>query len=157
MSVVIGAGPAGPSPQLHYWRRKGARCWCWRKRNFRATMWASRSCRFAGTPFERLGVLEEMERLAFVKKHSVQFVRAGRAAVRAFLFLPASRITLSSTTWQVERADFDLMLMENARGKGAEVREQYAVRGVLKDDSGRTIGVEAAWTGRRSPSTFSPK
>jgi flavin-dependent dehydrogenase len=49
----------------------------------------------------------------------------------------------SSTTWQVERADFDLMLLNNARAKGAEVRELTPVQRLLKDESGRVIGVEA--------------
>ena len=35
------------------------------------------------------------------------------------------------------------MLMENARRKGAEVREQTAVTRVIRDESGRTLGVAA--------------
>ena len=72
----------------------------------------------------------------------MQFVREDGQQSAPFYFFQHKEHP-SSTTWQVERADFDLMLMENARRKGAEVREQTAVRRVLKDDSGRVIGVEA--------------
>jgi flavin-dependent dehydrogenase len=54
----------------------------------------------------------------------------------------------------VERADFDLMLLENARAKGAEVRESTPVRRVLKDDSGRVIGAEAVGPDGRSFEVF---
>jgi len=46
-------------------------------------------------------------------------------------------------TWQIERAEFDQMMVENARARGAEVREETPVQRVLRDDSGRVIGVEA--------------
>ena len=48
----------------------------------------------------------------------------------------------ASTTWQVLRSDFDLMLLNNARRRGAEVREQVAVRRIIKR-AGVVVGVEA--------------
>jgi flavin-dependent dehydrogenase len=45
-------------------------------------------------------------------------------------------------TWQVLRSEFDQMLMENAREKGAEVLEETAVTRTIQDD-GATVGVEA--------------
>jgi flavin-dependent dehydrogenase len=87
-------------------------------------------------------VLEEMDKISFTKKYSVQFVTQDGKQSAPFYFFQHTDHP-SSTTWQVERADFDLMLLNNARRKGAEVREQTPVRRVLKDDSGRAIGVEA--------------
>ena len=45
-------------------------------------------------------------------------------------------------TWQVLRSEFDLMLMENARAKGAEVLEETTVEELIQEE-GRTVGVRA--------------
>src|SRR5262249_30176920 len=45
-------------------------------------------------------------------------------------------------TWQVRRSEFDLLLLSNARERGAEVREQTTVKELLKQD-GRVVGVRA--------------
>ena len=76
--------------------------------------------------FARLGVLEQLKARAFVEKYSVQFVgRDGKVSTPFYFFQhfdhPAAK------TWQVPRAEFDQMLLENARTKGAEVREGSAV------------------------------
>ena len=49
----------------------------------------------------------------------------------------------ASTTWQVVRSEFDKMLLDNARDKGAKVMEQTRGRKLLRDDIGRVKGVEA--------------
>ena len=61
-----------------------------------------------------------------------------------------------ATTWQVERADFDLMLLENARRKGAEVHEETAVKRVLHSENGRVIGVEGVRKDGSSFEVFAP-
>jgi flavin-dependent dehydrogenase len=45
-------------------------------------------------------------------------------------------------TWQVLRSEFDQMLLDNAREKGAEVREETTVNRLLMDGD-QVIGVEA--------------
>src|SRR5262245_56395746 len=45
-------------------------------------------------------------------------------------------------TWQVWRGEFDAMLLDNARKKGAEVRQGVAVRDVIMDGE-RVVGVRA--------------
>ncbi len=44
--------------------------------------------------------------------------------------------------WQVRRGEYDHLLLKHAAEMGAEVREGAAVRGVLRDSSGRVIGAE---------------
>ena len=69
------------------------------------------------------------------------------------LYLPPARPRSRSTspratsaevaqTWQVLRSEFDQMLMENARAKGALVLEETTVKELLQED-GRTVGVKA--------------
>ena len=46
-------------------------------------------------------------------------------------------------TWQVERAKFDLMMADNAREHGVEVRFGVSANKVLQDTYGRVTGIEA--------------
>lgn len=140
-TIVIGAGPAG-STAAALLAEKGRSVLVLEKEQFPRYHVGESLMPFCWYSFKRLGVLEEMNRLAFTPKHSVQFVtQDGRQSAPFYFFQHKDHP--SSTTWQVERADFDLMLLQNARAKGAEVRERTPVRRVLKDDSGRVIGVEA--------------
>ena len=89
---------------------------------------------------KRLGLLEKMKQSAFPKKYSVQFVTEMGKLTQPFYFdeyIPHE----SSQTWQVERADFDLMLAENARQKGTVIRTGAHVVDVLFDDN-QAVGVK---------------
>ena len=91
---------------------------------------------------QRLGLLEKMRRSAFVKKYSVQFVSPNGKASQPFYFFNRYDRGTVAQTWQVLRSEFDLMLMENARAKGAEVLEETVVRALIQEE-GRTLGVRA--------------
>ena len=49
----------------------------------------------------------------------------------------------AAVTWQVLRSEFDQMLLENAREKGVEVREETKATGILRE-GGQVVGVTAA-------------
>ncbi len=140
--IVIGAGPAG-STAAALLAEKGRRVLVFEKEKFPRYRVGESLMPFCWFTLDRLGVLAEMDRIAYVKKYSVQFVTPDGRQSQPFYFFQHYDHP-SAITWQVERADFDLMLLDNARKKGAEVREQTPVRRLLKDDSGRVIGVEAA-------------
>ena len=90
---------------------------------------------------ERLGVLERMKASAFTRKYSVQFVGThGRASLPFYFFQHLKHEAAS--TWQVLRSEFDQMLLDNAREKGAEVREETTVRDLIRDN-GAVAGVKA--------------
>jgi flavin-dependent dehydrogenase len=97
---------------------------------------------FCWFTLNRLGLVEQMNSRAFVKKYSVQFVTQDGRQSQPFYFFQHYDHP-SAVTWQIERSEFDMMMLENARAKGAEVLELTPVQRVLKDDSGRVIGVEA--------------
>lgn len=140
-AIVIGAGPAGSTASALLAER-GRKVLVLEKEKFPRYSIGESLMPFCWFTLNRLGVLAEMEKIAFVKKHSVQFVTPDGRQSQPFYFFQHYDHP-SAVTWQVERADFDLMLLENARRKGAEVRELTSVREVLKDESGRVIGVEA--------------
>jgi flavin-dependent dehydrogenase len=96
-------------------------------------------------PLKRLGMLERLGASEFPRKYSVQFISESGKASRPFYF-PEYRPHDCSVTWQVERAEFDQMLLERARELGVEVREGWSVREVLFEGE-RAVGVRAAEAG----------
>jgi flavin-dependent dehydrogenase len=152
--IIIGAGPAG-STAAALLAEKGRRVLVLEKEKFPRYHIGESMMPFCWYTLDRLGVVSEMERIAYTKKYSVQFVTQDGRQSQPFYFFQHYDHP-SSTTWQVERADFDLMLLDNARRKGAEVREQTTVKRVIRDESGRVIGVEAAGLSGDPYEVFAP-
>jgi flavin-dependent dehydrogenase len=97
---------------------------------------------FTFQPLQRLGLIDGMRQSAFVKKFSVQFVApSGKASEPFYFFNRYDRDTIAQT-WQVLRSEFDQMLIDNARAKGAVVLEETSVASLLKDRQ-RIVGVRA--------------
>ena len=88
---------------------------------------------------ERLGLLPTLRGSRFVEKHSVQFVTEHGRLSEPFYFSDYKPHE-SSQTWQVTRQDFDRMLLDNARAKGAVVHEGVRVLDVLFEND-RAVGV----------------
>jgi flavin-dependent dehydrogenase len=88
---------------------------------------------------KRLGLLETLKDSAFPKKYSVQFVSDGYKESAPFYF-DEHNPHECSITWQVVRGEFDDMLIETARSKGATVRTDAQVLDVLFDGD-RAVGV----------------
>lgn len=84
-------------------------------------------------PLKRLGLIDQLKASAFPKKFSVQFFSEGSKPSAPFYFDEYNSHE-SSQTWQVERADFDRMLLDNAVAKGGHVRCEAQVLEVLFDN-----------------------
>lgn len=82
---------------------------------------------------ERLGMLDRMRGGPFVEKHSVQFVNE-RGSLSAPFYFSEHKQHESSRTWQVERSDFDRMMLDNASEKGVEVFEGSRVLEVIFEE-----------------------
>ena len=89
----------------------------------------------------RLGVVDWLRRSACPKKFSVQFVSITGKVSQPFYFFQTIKHECAQT-WQVYRAEFDAMLLDNARAKGAEIRQPVTVRDVLLEGT-RVVGVRA--------------
>lgn len=152
--IVIGGGPAGATTAALL-AEKGRQVLVLEKENFPRYHVGESLMPFCWYSLERLGVLEEMKRFAFVEKQSVQFVTQDGTQSAPFYFFE-HRDHPSSITWQVERAEFDLMLLNKARARGAEVHEQTKVTRVLKSDSGAVMGVEAIGPDGQRREVFAP-
>lgn len=89
----------------------------------------------------RLGVVDWLRQSACPKKYSVQFVSITGKVSQPFYFFNTIKHECAQT-WQVWRAEFDQMLLDNAVKKGVELRQFVSVRDVLMDGS-RVVGVRA--------------
>jgi flavin-dependent dehydrogenase len=138
--IVIGGGPAGCTAATLS-ARQGRRVLLLEREQFPrfrigeslmpATYWS----------LERLGVLEKLRATAFLRKHSVQFfVHDGRPT--APFYFSQVEDHESSVTWQVDRAEFDRLLLEHAAEAGVEVHQGAPVRQVVFDGQ-RATGVVA--------------
>jgi len=90
---------------------------------------------------DRLGMLTKLQGSRFVEKHSVQFVTEQGKLSEPFYF-GDYKPHASSQTWQVTRAEFDQMMLDNAREHGVDVQEGIRVLDVLFE-GGRAVGVRA--------------
>jgi len=81
---------------------------------------------------KRLGLIEQLKQTAFPKKFSVQFVTEEGTETMPFYFNKYKEHE-SSQTWQVLRAEFDQMLVNNARTQGATVQTGAQVLDLLME------------------------
>src|SRR6266446_6682846 len=137
--LIIGAGPAG-STAAAVLAEKGHRVLVLEKEKFPRYHIGESLLPFTFFPLQRLGLIEKMRQSTFVKKYSVQFVSPNGKASQPFYFFNRYDRNTVAQTWQVLRSEFDLMLMENAREKGATVLEETTVASLLKE-GGRVVGV----------------
>ncbi|MGD8375933.1 MAG: NAD(P)/FAD-dependent oxidoreductase [Acidobacteriota bacterium] len=145
--IVAGAGPAGCTAAILV-AEAGRRVLLLEREEFPrfkigeslmpATYWTLR----------RLGVLDRMDRLGAPRKASVQFFNAEGRAGKPFYFADVEAHD-AATTWQIDRAAFDRMMLERAAEAGAEVRQRTAVRDVVLEGE-RVVGVHVAPDGGES-------
>jgi flavin-dependent dehydrogenase len=156
-AILIGGGPSGSSAAAVL-AEYGHRVLILEREKFPRYHIGESLIPFTFGPLERIGMIPKMRRSHFQKKYSVTFVQPdGKRSQPFYFFTRYDRETVAQT-WQVLRSEFDQMLLDNAREKGAEVREETTVNRLLMDGE-RVIGVEATdKTGRtyevRAPITL---
>lgn len=139
--IIIGGGPAGTST-ASILAEHGHKVLVIEREKFPRYHVGESLIPFTFGPLERLGLIPMMKKSHFTKKYSVSFVQPDGKKSQPFYFFNRYDRETVAQTWQVMRSEFDQMLMNHARSKGAEVREETSVTQLLKDDSGKVIGVE---------------
>jgi len=152
--IVIGAGPAGSSAATVL-AENGRRVLVLEREIFPRYHIGESLIPFTYHPLERLGMIERLKESAFVKKYSVQFISPDGNASQPFYFFNRYDRESVAQTWQVMRADFDLMLLDNARKKGAEVIEEITVKELIWDDES-VVGVRATTKEGEEVEFFAP-
>ena len=139
-AIVIGGGPAG-STAAAVLAAKGRRVVVLEREKFPRYHIGESLLPYCYFPLQRLGLIEKMKASHFPKKYSVQFVSTeGKLSVPFYFFQHWDHE--GSMTWQVLRAEFDQLLLDNARDRGAQVIEQISARELLRRD-GVVTGVRA--------------
>ncbi len=139
-AIVIGAGPAG-STSAAILAEHGHRVLVIEREKFPRYHIGESLLPFNFYPLRRLGLLDTMRSSAFIKKYSVQFVSPSGRASQPFYFFNRYEQDVAQT-WQVLRSEFDLLLLNNARAKGAIVKEETSVKELLREN-GKVVGVLA--------------
>jgi len=143
-ALVIGAGPAG-STAAAVLAGKGRRVLVIEKEKFPRYHIGESLMPYCYFPLERIGVIDRIKSSHFPKKYSVQFVNRDGQMSHPFYFFQHLKHE-ASTTWQVLRSEFDQILLDNARARGAEVLEETTVRDVIQSN-GAVTGVKAVSKG----------
>lgn len=138
--IVIGGGPAG-STVASILSREGRSVVLFEKERFPRHHIGESLMTDTYQTFQRMGLLEKLKSSPFVRKYSVQFANPAGKESRPFYFFEALHHE-AAVTWQVTRAQFDLMLIEHAADQGADVHQETQIKRVLFDGD-RAYGVEA--------------
>jgi flavin-dependent dehydrogenase len=129
--LVIGGGPAG-STAATLLARQGHDVVLFEKERFPRDHVGESMLPFCFPLFEDLGVLEELKR-TFVRKPGVRFINRDGVGTTSWCF---SHVIPDETylSFQVNRAPFDQILLENSRRNGAEVHEETKVEAIDVSD-----------------------
>ncbi len=139
-AIIVGGGPAGATVGTLL-AEKGRKVVILEKEKFPRYHVGESLMPFCYFTFERLGVIDKLNERAYTNKHSVQFVtKDGRMSAPFYFFQHLDHP--AATTWQVKRSEFDEILLDNAREKGAEVREETQVVDFLYEGD-TVVGVTA--------------
>ncbi|MCD6051777.1 MAG: NAD(P)/FAD-dependent oxidoreductase [Verrucomicrobia bacterium] len=140
-AIIIGGGPAGSSSAAIL-AEYGHKVLILEREKFPRYHIGESLIPFTFQPLERLGLIPMMKASHFVKKYSVTFVQPeGKRSLPFYFHTRYDKETIAQT-WQVLRSEFDELLLNNARAKGAVVREETSVKQLLMEGE-RVIGVEA--------------
>lgn len=103
--------------------------------------------------FERLGILDDFQKIAFTKKYGVQFVSSDGKESAPFVFRNHDPRPCAET-WHVERADFDCLLFDTAAKNGADCRDMTRVMDIEFAEQGpHTVTVQNPDGSRQRVST----
>ena len=139
-AIVIGGGPAG-STAAAILAEKGRKVVLLEKEKFPRYHIGESLIPYTYHPLKRIGMLDQMKQSHFTKKYSVQFVSISGKQSQPFYFFQQLH-SEAADTWQVLRSEFDQMMLNNARAKGAEVMEETLVKETI-EQNGVVGGVTA--------------
>ena len=140
-AAIIGGGPAGSTAAVLL-AMKGRRVVVFEKEKFPRFHIGESLLPHSLRAFDRLGVRETMN-ARYLPKFGGEIATACGSRALSFLFENGFRSTVQSA-YQVERADFDKMLLDHAAKTGAEVCEETSVEQLEFDADGVTLEVRDA-------------
>src|SRR3954454_8291496 len=122
--AIIGGGPAGSSAAILL-AQKGRKVVVLEREKFPRFHIGESLLPYSMGAFDRLGIRERLDAWGFPKFGGEIATAAGERSVK-FYFKDGFRLE-HKQSYQVQRAEFDQMLLDRARECGAELREEVAV------------------------------
>ncbi|MEO6876588.1 MAG: tryptophan 7-halogenase, partial [Opitutaceae bacterium] len=138
--LIIGGGPAGSSAAA-YARQHNLRTLLVEKLEFPRFRIGESLLPTCNALLREIGVWPQVEAAGFFPKYGAMFYLAHGPAEKEVDFRH-SLIPGLESAYQVDRAKFDSLLLENARSRGTEVRMQTSVRAVESDGAGNRVELE---------------
>lgn len=136
--AIVGAGPAGATLAA-YLTLAGVDHVVFERERFPRHHVGESLVQATNRVFQEIGFLDRLDAAGFVEKRAAVWVpKSGRGAYELFV-APPPGVALDHT-FHVDRARFDLLLLEHAQSLGARVEQQARVTGVLLDGD-RVAGV----------------
>lgn len=138
-AIVIGCGPGGSSVST-FLAQAGKRVLTLEKEVFPRFHIGESLLPCNHTIFREMGVLPKLHEAGFLRKLAARFELGDDSIGSSFLF-GKGRFNREPEAIHVERSRFDHLLLQHARGSGADVREGWSVRKFSSDAEG--VSVEA--------------
>jgi FADH2-dependent halogenase len=134
-AVIIGGGPGG-STAATYLAKAGKRVLLLEKEHFPRFHIGESLLPYNRRFFTEMGVLPALEAARFPPKRGAQF-HIGNGSKGLKLIFSNGCFNRETAAFQVERAEFDHILLKHARASGTEVREGWTVTGYNNNSSAR--------------------
>lgn len=147
--LIIGGGPAG-STAATFLARQGFSVTLLEKEQFPRDHVGESLLPFCHNLFQEIGILDKMKK-NFVRKPGVRFVDRDGEMFTTWCF---DRVIKDDTylSFQVNRADFDLLLLENSIQNGATVLQRHKVEKVDLEAPDKIVRLQAS--GPDGPRSF---
>lgn len=143
--IIAGGGPGG-SAAAALLARNGKRVLVLERESFPRFHIGESLLPAAWELWEQIGACEALEAARFTVKQGVMFGMFGAKEDVTLLTAEFPEFFPRPWTYHVERAEFDQIMLDNARRQGAEVRMQWTVKDLLMEE-GRAEGVLAGPNG----------
>lgn len=123
--AIIGGGPAGAAAGAQL-AKAGRKVIILEKESFPRFCIGESLLPHGNDLLKKIGVWEKLEQAGFLKKYGAEFCTGDKSRLQRFWF--ARNMGPSHEyTYQVERSQFDQLLLNHARDEGCEVHEQTRV------------------------------
>jgi flavin-dependent dehydrogenase len=123
--IVVGGGPAGSTVAARL-RQHGRSVVLFEKERFPRFHIGESLLPCSMPLFEKLGVMPALERANFLPKHAAEFVTADGSVTRRYAFADGL-IPGSGSAYEVDRSEFDKVLLDHAATLGVTVEEETQV------------------------------
>ena len=138
-TIIVGAGPCGSTTGALL-AEKNHNVIIVEKEQFPRYHVGESLMPFCYFPLERLGLVNDLMESENPRKYCVQFVKENGEGSQPFYFFQHFDHP-SSTTWQIERSEFDNMILNRAIDNGAKVLQRTKATELIKEND-KVIGIE---------------